>query len=181
MFSLLRNSTPYQGSAPVGGRCQFEFASVTAFSFLSPRCVRYPKQLRWHHDLTNYGFRGLRLLAVNGTTTVDFRLFVFSRRTRRHRHGFPAAAGRYVPFSRSRSPRFSQAFRRERTVPFSLVSFLLSLAAPPSLVRRFCGREAFGSSLKGIPPKRPLVPGGASTFWVREQSLLLNKKRNSYA
>src|SRR5207253_2628526 len=38
------------------------------------------------------------------------------------------------------------------------------------LVRRFYGREAFGSSLKGIPPKRPLVPGGASAFGVREQS-----------
>jgi len=81
----------------------------------------------------------------------------------------------------SRVSAFSSAIPPGADRPFFSGSFLLSLAAPPSLVRRLHGRGAFGSSLKGIPPTVALVPGGASAFRVREQSRSSRKKGTIYA
>jgi hypothetical protein len=101
---------------------------------ISPLDNRCPKSasLTSCAALPTYGLHDLRLLAANGTTLVEFPLF-HSPAT----HGgigmvLWAAAGRCVPFCRNRFPRFSLAFRRERTVLFSCGSFLLSLAVPPS-------------------------------------------------
>ena len=81
---------------------------------------------------------------------------------------------------RGRSPHFLRQFRRERTVPFFSGSFLLSLAVPPSLAAALAGQGAFGSSLKGTPPKLSLVLWHLR-LWGERESRSSKKKKELYA
>ena len=121
--------------------------------------------------------RDLRLLAVNKTIAVEFPLFHSPATDGGIGMVLPAAAGRCVPFCRSRSPHFL-ALPPRADRPFFYESFLLSLAVPPSRAADNTDGRAFGSCLKGIPQKAPLVPGGTSAVGVREQSPSSKKKRN---
>jgi len=123
--------------------------------------------------------RDLRLLAVNKTIAVEFPLFHSPATDGGIGMVLPAAAGRCVPFCRSRSPHFL-ALPPRADRPFFYESFLLSLAVPPSRAADNTDGRAFGSCLKGIPQSAPLVPGGTSRHWGERAIPLLEEKKELY-
>src|ERR1700736_6175539 len=91
---------------------------------------------------------------------------------------FPAAAGRYVPCCPGQVSAFFPGIppRADRSFFLRFVLALFWRYLLPWSAALAGQRALFGSSLKGILPKRPLVPGGASAFGVREQSRSSRKK-----
>jgi hypothetical protein len=157
--------TPHTHQRALGGRCRFEFVSVSAF-ILAATCALSAIVASLASSRPHDPRRcGLRLPAVNGTTAVEFPPFyspathsgigISSTFNRRRSDASHAVRGRSSVFSRQ----FRAADR-----PFFSGSFLLSLAAPPSLVRCYRWTGSIRVLLERNPPKRPLVPGGASAF-----------------
>ena len=139
----------------ISGACRCEVISVIRFA-IAARGVQRPTQLRLASS-AHYtrSFHHL-LLAVNGTLPVDFPPLQSPLLYSRHCHGLNEVGRSRSMQPRGRSVRLSSGLPAERIVPFFL-RLVFALSGGTSFPgRRFCGQGAFGSSLKGIPPKRPL-------------------------